>query len=142
MNDNRQRKWFSKKQDEEWLDKKRWSINSLKALPCFRSFDDYAKANPDGEHFRAWVTNRGHNRDYLLVPGVGPHGNLSGGYLWAHVVNYLDGTFAVKVHDSDDGCVSKSVMSLLSGTQELDNLEKLAPFDMVELKSFGYEFDM
>jgi hypothetical protein len=106
----------------------------------YDNFDAYVAAHPDGEAYRAWVTNHGHSGPVYLLFGTGPHSSLPGGYLWASIVKRGEQT-CVMVHDCDDGCVARDVSSD-SAQQALQELVQIVPFNMADLvEHFGYRWE-
>jgi hypothetical protein len=115
-------------------------VHQLKGRAAFRSFDLYVRLHPEGESFRAWLTNNG-RREVLLVPGCGPHGALPGGYVWAIVVEYPASGWRVIVHDNDDASMSLHCESEAEARRELEVLKDMAPFGLRELALFGYQWE-
>jgi len=110
--------------------------------PCYSTFDEYVAANPEGERFRTWITSAGRRPAgrLLIVPGNGSHGPIPGGYVWA-TIDYRSADLSVTgvmVHDCDDGLMVKECGTLDEAAKELATLAELAPFNMYELKDFGY----
>ena len=112
--------------------------------PVFESFDAYARAYPESERFRDWLTNRGTRHDLALLPADPDQGcQLPGGYNWATLGWYNDvggdTSWYIIVHDSDDGACRKYVADAHEAKQEFANLKLLAPFALYELTAFGYQ---
>ena len=107
--------------------------------PVYRSFNEYVLNNPDGEHYRAWLTCI--ERPILFLPMNGDWNCLPGSYLWAVVVDFRDGTWGVRVSDNDDGSVIQSFTSEKKARETFEQLPDLAPFSMNELREFGYDVD-
>jgi hypothetical protein len=128
----------------------------------YASFDEYVADHPEGERFRAWLTNvrvdkrgrpvRGyevpHSVELFRREEPTGHNELPGGYLWATIVDWTTGYwqdnpqgFKVHVNDNDDGVVIKIVSTREEAEEEMANLRLLAPFEMGDLRLFGYRPD-
>lgn len=117
-------------------------IDETGQIPYFRSFNEYASHFPEGEQFRDWLTKGGRRDDILLVQGDGPHGSLPGGYIWAYVAEPFRGQpWTIYVGDNDDGLMVKRFENEQEARQDLNNLADFAPFEMSEIKEFGYQWE-
>lgn len=78
----------------------------------------------------------------FLVPGSGPHPGLPGNYLHGSVFEIgADGahhSYAVQIHDRDDGSASAEAASLQAAIDKLLEVLESAPFNMNELEVLGF----
>ena len=78
----------------------------------------------------------------FLVPGAGPNPGLPGNYLYGSVLQTtLDaapGSWAVQVHDSDDGAASFDAATMKEAFSKLHEVLDCAPFIMSELEALGF----
>lgn len=78
----------------------------------------------------------------FLVPGAGPHPGLSGNYLHGSVFHLgahdSAGSWAVHVHDSDDGAAVFETATLNEALEKLQELLASAPFHLSELNTLGF----
>lgn len=78
----------------------------------------------------------------FLVPGTGPHPGLPGNYLHGsvfHVGDEVTGSWAVHVHDSDDGASLFSTPKLPEALAKLQEVLASAPFHLNELEGLGFK---
>lgn len=117
--------------------------------PYYDDFDSYVRDHPEGERFRAWLTNRGRNPVILfLMSDYGhmgaPHGGLPGEYLALTVSKGRDGEIYVCLHDCDDGLARRIFPKAdqAEADQLINDMKQLAPFDMWDAaKVFGLSWD-
>lgn len=114
--------------------------------PFYDDFDSYAKDYPEGERFRAWLTNRGNRKVALFlmssVDGAW-HEGLPGHYL-ALSMSEFRGEIIFSVHDCDDGLCQRRwpVAEREQAEKVLAEMKALAPFDMRESVSvFGFKWE-
>jgi hypothetical protein len=108
--------------------------------PVYPDFDSYVRDYPEGERFRAWVTNRGHAKTVVLFLGTDVAANaLPGHYLWATLTECPGGpgkagVVQLSLHDDDDGLAIKRwpAAERARAEQLLDEMKLLAPFGMLE----------
>jgi hypothetical protein len=78
----------------------------------------------------------------FLVPGAGPHPGLPGNYLYGSALQVgagdAGGSWAVQVHDSDDGAASVGAASIAEALAKLQEVLDSAPFNMNELEALGF----
>jgi len=77
----------------------------------------------------------------FLVPGTGPHPGLPGNYLFGSVVEEgaaAPGSWAVQVHDNDDGAAVYAAASLGEALAKLQEVLDSAPFNMNELGGLAF----
>ena len=76
----------------------------------------------------------------FLVPGTGIHPGLPGSYLYGSLFqsNPAAGTWAVHIHDSDDGASFFDAPNLAEALAKLRELLESAPFHLSELEVFGF----
>jgi hypothetical protein len=107
----------------------------------YTNFDVYVRDWPEAERSRRWITNDGHS-DVLIFQGEGPHSGIPGGYLWAHLIQFDDRTWGVRVHDCDDGAVFKQVPDEEDGKAICEASKQFAPIGMQDLNSvLGFRYD-
>ena len=76
----------------------------------------------------------------FLVPGTGPHPGLPGNYLYGSVlqVSADPGSWAVQIHDNDDGAAVFAAGGMPSALAKLQEVLESAPFNMNELEGLGF----
>src|SRR4051812_4254544 len=78
----------------------------------------------------------------FLVPGSGPHPGLPGNYLHGAVFHVgaddASGSWAVHVHDSDDGAALFNTPGLATALEKIQELIASAPFHLAELHELGF----
>jgi hypothetical protein len=78
----------------------------------------------------------------FLVPGAGPHTGIPGNYLFGSVLQMgteaAPGTWAVQVHDSDDGAAVFDAADMRSAFAKLQEVLDSAPFNMSELRGLDF----
>jgi hypothetical protein len=78
----------------------------------------------------------------FLVPGAGPHPGLPGNYLHGSAVQVSadagPGSWAVHVHDRDDGAAVFSAPAMDAALAKLQEVLESAPFAMGELEALGF----
>ena len=78
----------------------------------------------------------------FLVPGAGPHPGLPGNYLHGSVVQVgvdgAAGSWAVHLHDRDDGAALFEAASMKAALEKLREVLESAPFTMGELEALGF----
>jgi hypothetical protein len=77
----------------------------------------------------------------FLVPGAGPHPGLPGNYLHGavfHVGDEATGSWAVHVHDADDGAALINVPKLTEAIEKMQELIASAPFHLSEIAALGF----
>lgn len=81
----------------------------------------------------------------FLVPGAGPHPGLPGNYLHGSVFHIgaedSSGSWAVHVHDSDDGAALFDTASLPDVLAKLQEVLASAPFHLSELAALGFRLN-
>ena len=79
----------------------------------------------------------------FLVPGAGPHHGLPGDYLYGSIFETGGGdaqsTWAIHLHDADDGASSLQVPDLSTAVANVKELIDTAPFHLSELEAFGFK---
>jgi len=123
-------------------------------------FDRYVQSLPaarraKAESYRLMVAGRAaHHRakhgvvahdplhTLFLVPGAGPHPGLPGNYLHGSVFHVgadaTAGSWAVHVHDSDDGDALYNTSAMEEALAKLQEVLASAPFSMTELEALGF----
>jgi hypothetical protein len=93
------------------------------------------------KHFGAEKVQAAHDLPHtlFLVPGAGPHPGLPGNYLYGSVLQLGDGSWAVQVHDSDDGAASVGAATMPQALAKLQEVLDSAPFNMNELGALGFK---
>ena len=80
----------------------------------------------------------------FLVPGAGRHHGLPGNYLYGFVEDASArtgaGSWAVHLHDAEDGAVLYSAPNVQDAVAKLEELVECAPFHMSELEALGFKF--
>ncbi len=78
----------------------------------------------------------------FLVPGAGPHPGLPGNYLHGSVFHVgaddASGSWAVHVHDSDDGAALFNAPTLPEALAKIQEIVASAPFHLSELDALGF----
>ncbi|MEO6568632.1 MAG: hypothetical protein ABIO94_07690 [Opitutaceae bacterium] len=78
----------------------------------------------------------------FLVPGAGPHPGLPGNYLHGAVFHVgadgASGSWAVHLHDSDDGAALYNTPNLSDALEKIQELIASAPFHLSELTDLGF----
>jgi hypothetical protein len=74
----------------------------------------------------------------FLVPGAGPHPGLPGNYLHGSLMEMGAGSWAVQVHDNDDGAAVYSAPSMQDALAKLHEVLDSAPFNMNELGGLDF----
>ena len=77
----------------------------------------------------------------FLVPGTGPHPGLPGNYLYGSVLQLgtaSDSSWALHLHDSDDGVAVFDARTMAEALDKLTELEESAPFAMKEIEALGF----
>ncbi len=78
----------------------------------------------------------------FLVPGAGPHPGLPGNYLYGSVIqasaDAAPGSWAVQLHDRDDGAAVFSAATMQDAASKLQEVLESAPFTMDELEALGF----
>jgi hypothetical protein len=78
----------------------------------------------------------------FLVPGAGPHPGLPGNYLHGSVFHIgaddASGSWAVHLHDSDDGAMLFDVAALPEALAKMQEIIASAPFHLSELAALGF----
>ncbi|MCX6943896.1 MAG: hypothetical protein NT173_03910 [Opitutales bacterium] len=79
----------------------------------------------------------------FLVPGAGPHHGLPGNYLHGSMFQVsADATsWAVHVHDSDDGAALADAPNLAEALARLQEVLASAPFHLSELQTLGFRLN-
>ncbi len=79
----------------------------------------------------------------FLVPGAGPHHGLPGTYLHGSMFQVsADATsWAVHVHDSDDGAALADAPNLAEALARLQEVLASAPFHLSELQTLGFRLN-
>lgn len=116
--------------------------------PYYNDFDSYVRDHPEGERFRAWLTNRGRNPVVLfLMSDYGhkgaPHGGLPGEYI-AMSISESRGELLFSLHDCDDGLAQRRwpLEQRAEAEAVLEDMKQLAPFDMWDAaKVFGLSWE-
>ncbi len=78
----------------------------------------------------------------FLVPGAGPHPGLPGNYLHGSILQAgadgAPGSWAVQLHDRDDGAAVFSAPTMQAALAKLQEVLESAPFNMNELEALGF----
>jgi hypothetical protein len=78
----------------------------------------------------------------FFVPGAGPHPGLPGNYLHGSVFHIgadeATGSWAVHLHDSDDGAALIEVPTLAAALEKMQEVLASAPFHLSELEALGF----
>lgn len=78
----------------------------------------------------------------FLLPGAGAHPGLPGNYLHGSVFHVgaddATGSWAVHVHDADDGAALFNAPTLAEALQKIQELIASAPFHLSELDALGF----
>lgn len=78
----------------------------------------------------------------FLVPGAGPHPGLPGNYLHGAVFHVgaddASGSWAVHVHDADDGAALFNTPALAGALEKVQEVIASAPFHLSELTELGF----
>jgi hypothetical protein len=78
----------------------------------------------------------------FLVPGTGPHPGVPGNYLHGSVVQVgadgAAGSFAVHLHDREDGAALLEAPSMRAALAKLQEVLESAPFNLNELEALGF----
>lgn len=76
----------------------------------------------------------------FLVPGTGPHPGLPGNYLYGSLLEAgaPTGTWAIQIHDNDDGAAVFSAPDLATALAKLREVLDSAPFNMNELGGLDF----
>jgi hypothetical protein len=76
----------------------------------------------------------------FLVPGTGPHPGLPGNYLYGSLLEAgaPTGTWAIQIHDNDDGAAVFSAPDLAIALAKLREVLDSAPFNMNELGGLDF----
>ncbi|HMD60363.1 MAG TPA: hypothetical protein VKG78_02975 [Opitutaceae bacterium] len=78
----------------------------------------------------------------FLVPGAGPHPGLPGNYLHGCLLQAgpdgAPGSWAVQIHDRDDGAAVVSAPTMRAAMEKLQEVLECAPFHMEELGALGF----
>jgi hypothetical protein len=81
----------------------------------------------------------------FLVPGAGPHPGLPGNYLHGSVFHLgaegASGSWAVHVHDSDDGAALFDTNLLPGALTKMEEVLACAPFHLSELAALGFRLN-
>jgi hypothetical protein len=114
---------------------------------------------PRAEAFRAHVVGRrAHHRakhggeiardplhTLFLIPGTGPHPGLPGNYLYGSLLetpaDATGNTWALHVHDSDDGLALCALAAQTDAFEKLHELIASAPFQLSELPELGFRLN-
>ena len=133
-----------KEQEKNALEDKLAAMNPVAApigKPFYADFDSYVKDYPEGERFRAWVTNRGKATTVALFLGTwADDPSLPGHYLWASLSEHQDWsdktktkkTVLLALHDCDDGLATRRWPAEERAQAEalFKEMKELAPFRM------------
>lgn len=114
----------------------------------YSSFDEYVKDFPEGETWREWFTNQPNavllkgSENWSCIPG---HYYLAIAYPFyqAKEQRWMKGKVPsypphVTICDGDDYSLEKVFERHIDAIIELDILKELTPFDLCDLKDFGY----
>ena len=127
-------------------------------------FDRYVKSLPadrraKAEGYRLTVAGRvAHHRakhggaiahdplhTLFLVPGTGPHPGLPGNYLHGSLfqvnANAAANSWAVHIHDSDDGAALCDAPTMEAVLAKLQEVLASAPFNLNELEALGFRLN-
>lgn len=81
----------------------------------------------------------------FLVPGTGPHHGLPGNYLFGSLFEVLHAgapaTWAVQLHDADDGASTCETATLPAALEKLSETLVSAPFHLSELDALGFKLN-
>ncbi len=81
----------------------------------------------------------------FLSPGTGPHPGLPGNYLYGSLLetpaDASGNTWALHVHDSDDGVALCELSTQANAFQKLQELIASAPFQLSELSELGFRLN-
>lgn len=106
--------------------------------PYYDDFDSYVRDYPEGQRYRAWLTNRGHNPVVMFLmsrPGREGawHGGMPGEYI-ALSISEFRGEIIFSLHDCDDGLMQRRwpVEQRAEADAVLAEMKQLAPFTMWE----------
>jgi len=118
-------------------------------VPFYASFDEYVQDHPDGEKYRAWLTNNNRNAvSLVLMRGAATHNSLPGGYLAITLKEYTPSGcksyLLLSLRDNDDGLAISTWPAEERAAAEsvVANMKLLAPFSMREaVEVFGLRFD-
>ena len=79
----------------------------------------------------------------FLVPGTGPHHGLPGNYLYGSLFEVTHpgapATWAVQLHDTDDGASTYDATTLPEALEKLQEALASAPFHLSELAALGFK---
>lgn len=79
----------------------------------------------------------------FLVPGTGPHHGLPGNYLYGSLFEVLHPgapvTWAIQLHDTDDGASTYDAATLPEALEKLQEIFASAPFHLSELAALGFK---
>jgi hypothetical protein len=132
----------------------------------FSIFDRYVRSLPaalrgKAEGFRAKVAGRPalHRKHHaggdkptaahdlvhslFMVPGTGPHPGVTGNYLFGSIMEMgagaTVGSWAVQVHDCDDGAAAFTAANMKEALAKLQEVLDSAPFNMNELGGLDFK---
>ena len=113
----------------------------------YENFDDYAKDFPEGEAFRAWITNLGHNEAWLVrltdpASSGSPHGGLPGNFMAVGISKSRE-HLRLAGHDSDDGLMVRdfALAEEAQARQVLTDMAQVTPFSMWDAATvFGFSW--
>jgi hypothetical protein len=109
-------------------------IAAAQARPVFEGWEDYLAAYPAAEHHLGWLSGR---ENLVFLPGYpGWDCLLEGGYYWARVMHYSDGSWGVYIGSGDDSDGMIPAADEAEAQTILEDLKALAPFHLMELKLF------
>jgi hypothetical protein len=74
----------------------------------------------------------------FLVPGTGPHPGLPGNYLHGSVLEVGAGSWAIQIHDNDDGAAVFNAPGMQAAFSKLQEVLDSAPFNMNELEGLDF----
>lgn len=80
----------------------------------------------------------------FLVPGSGPHPGIPGNYLYGSALQLSAdpaSTWAVHLHDSDDGAALCDVPTMAAALAKLHEVLESAPFSLGELDALGFRLN-
>lgn len=81
----------------------------------------------------------------FLVPGTGPHPGLPGNYLHGSLFEVLHAgapaTWAVQLHDADDGAATCETPTLPAALEKMQEALASAPFHLSELDALGFKLN-
>ncbi|MDI1319060.1 MAG: hypothetical protein PSW75_02555, partial [bacterium] len=79
----------------------------------------------------------------FLVPGTGPHHGLPGNYLYGSLFEIAHqgapATWAIQLHDTDDGASTYDAATLAGALEKLQEVFASAPFHLSELAALGFK---